>query len=129
MNDSNPIGSISWTDLTVPNAEEIKRFYQAVVGWQTSTLDMGGYKDFCMNEPGSGKTVAGICHAQGENADLPAQWLVYLTVADLNASVDRCVKMGGRLLSGPREMGGQGRVAVIKDPAGAVAALFQPATV
>lgn len=128
MSDSKPIGSISWTDLTVPNAEEIRKFYQAVVGWQTKSLDMGGYKDFCMIEPASGKTVAGVCHARGENAELPAQWMIYITVANVDASVERCVKMGGSLLSGPREMGGQGRVAIIKDPAGAVVALFQPTT-
>ncbi len=32
---------------------------------------MGGDSDFCMNQPADGKTVAGICHARGENASLP----------------------------------------------------------
>jgi hypothetical protein len=121
------IGSVSWTDLTVPNAEQVRRFYEAVVGWVSTPLDMGGYTDFCMNAPANGKTVAGICHARGDNADLPAQWLIYITVADVDASVRQCTLSGGKVLAGPREMGGQGRVAVIQDPAGAVAALFQPA--
>jgi predicted enzyme related to lactoylglutathione lyase len=122
-----PIGSISWTDLTVPDADVTRRFYEKVVGWKSKPLDMGGYDDFCMNLPTTGKTVAGICHAHGENAGLPAQWLIYLTVANVKASAAKCLKLGGKVLSGPRDMGGHGRVAVIQDPAGAVAALFEPA--
>ena len=36
---------------------------------------MGTHNDFNMLRPGSGKPVAGICHARGPNANLPAQWL------------------------------------------------------
>ena len=111
-------------DLTVPHAPNICDFYEKVVGWKSQGLDMGGYDDFCMNIPGSGETVAGICNARGENADLPAQWMIYITVADLSQSIEACKKLGGRILSGPREMG-QGTVAFIEDPAGAVAALYQ----
>ncbi len=33
---SNPkVGSITWFDLTVENAKEIKEFYSNVVGWKT----------------------------------------------------------------------------------------------
>jgi predicted enzyme related to lactoylglutathione lyase len=127
MSQAKPIGSITWTDLTVHKAGEIRSFYESVVGWKSSEVDMSGYEDFCMNEPESGNTVAGICHARGENANLPAQWLVYITVEDLAKSLDACKRLGGQIVAGPRDMGGQGSVAVIKDPAGAVAALFQAA--
>jgi hypothetical protein len=72
-------------------------------------------------------TVAGVCHARGPNADLPAKWLIYIIVEDLDRSVARCLELGGRLIAGPRSMGTQGRYCVILDPAGAAAALYQPA--
>ena len=121
-----PVGSISWTDLTVPDADAVRQFYATVVGWHSTPVDMDGYSDFCMAAPGDDKVVAGICHARGANADLPAQWLVYITVADVAVSASECVRLGGKVLSGPRDMG-NGRMIVIQDPAGAVAALFQPA--
>lgn len=129
MSESEPRerGSITWTDLTVGNAEELRRFYGEVVGWRSEPVDMGGYSDFSMLAPGSGRCVAGICHARGGNADLPPQWLVYITVEDVEASAARCRELGGRVLAGPRSLGGTGRYCVIQDPAGAVAALFQPA--
>ncbi len=121
------VGAISWVDLTVKDAGRVRHFYEAVVGSTAGECDMGGYSDYFMNLPGSGRTVAGVCHARGPNADLPAQWLVYTTVADVEASARRCAELGGTILAGPRDMGDQGRYCVILDPAGAVAALFTPA--
>lgn len=127
MSETTPeVGAIGWQDLTVSDAERVRDFYAAVVGWTAEPVDMGGYADFNMIAPGSGRTVAGVCHARGVNADLPAQWLLYLTVADLDASLAACRARNGTILSGPRAMGGA-RFAVIRDPAGAVAALYQPA--
>jgi predicted enzyme related to lactoylglutathione lyase len=117
------VGSIGWVDLTVANAEEVRDFYAQVVGWKPQALDMGGYSDFVMITP-SGEGKAGICHARGNNASQPPVWMVYLMVADLDASVARCEELGGKVLVPVRSAGG-GRFCVIQDPAGAVAALFQ----
>jgi uncharacterized protein len=116
-------GDISWTDLTVEHAEQIRDFYQAVVGWTPEPIGMGAYSDFVMNADGTG--TAGICHARGGNADLPPLWLIYITVEDLDHSLDECQRLGGSLVAAPRSYGG-GRYCVIKDPAGAVCALYQP---
>lgn len=119
-------GVIAWVDLTVPDAPRVRDFYAAVTGWRAEDVPMGDYCDYSMSVPGSGRPAAGVCHARGENAGLPAQWLVYITVADLDLSLERCRALGGALVSGPRSMGSYGRFAVIRDPAGAIAALVEP---
>jgi len=81
------VGAIAWTDLTVKPAVEVRDFYAAVVGWKFSAVEMGGYSDFCMNQPADDKPVAGVCHARGENANLPAQWLIYINVPSLKRSL------------------------------------------
>ena len=118
-----PVGTIAWTDLTVPDAAGVREFYEAVVGWTATPLDMGGYPDFVMNLPGTGAPVAGICHARGVNVGLPASWLPYIQVADLAASMAECTARGGAVIMGPRGAGPGARFCVIRDPAGAVAAL------
>jgi len=85
---------------------------------------MGDYSDYCMNA--NGQAVAGVCHARGENAELPPVWLVYFTVKDLDESLRQCVANGGKVRVPPRRLGEQGRYCTIEDPAGAVAALYQP---
>jgi uncharacterized protein len=118
------IGAIGWMDLTVKPATKVRDFYKAVVGWKTTDVDMGGYSDFCMNQPADGKTVAGVCHARGENVNLPPQWLIYINVANLKRSLAACRRRGGKVVCSVRDMG-SGKMAVIRDPAGAVAALFE----
>jgi predicted enzyme related to lactoylglutathione lyase len=118
------VGSIVWSDLTVPDAARIRDFYAAVVGWEPEAVDMGAYSDFTM-KTSDGTGVAGVCHARGVNADLPGQWLIYIIVKDLGQSIAQCEELGGEVLVSPRDMGGTGRYCVIRDPTGAVAALFQ----
>ncbi len=85
------------------------------MGWTPSPVDMGG------------DAVAGICPARGTNAALPARWRIYLVVSRLDDSMAKCVGLGGRVLVAPKSMGPHARVGVIQDPAGTVAALFEPA--
>lgn len=117
------IGRIEWLDLSVDDASRVKNFYCSVVGWSSSEVDMGMYSDFNINLPDTQDTVAGICHARGYNANLPSQWLVYVRVGSVAESASQCEKLGGKVLDGPRRMGGS-NFCVIQDPAGAVMALL-----
>jgi|TARA_B100001105_G_scaffold136540_1_gene109421 predicted enzyme related to lactoylglutathione lyase len=116
------IGRIEWMDLNVVEASQVKDFYCAVVGWDSSEVEMGSYSDFNINLPGTHATVAGVCHARGSNARLPTQWLIYVRVANVKDSVAKCEKLGGKLLNGPQRIAGS-NFCVIQDPAGAVLAL------
>ncbi len=48
------IGTIGWTDLSVTDAEAMRKFYSEVVGWTADPVDMGGYNDFNMTPPATG---------------------------------------------------------------------------
>lgn len=126
MAEQSQVGRAGWMDLTVEDAPAVRDFYAAVVGWKPEPVSMGDYSDFNMVLPESGEPVAGVCHARGSNAGLPPVWLVYWVVADLDASVEACRQAGGEVVAGPRGMGGQGRYAVLRDPAGACFALYEP---
>lgn len=119
------IGTVSWMDLTVPDATAVADFYRRVAGWEMKPIPMGEYDDYAMIPPGEARAAAGICHARGENAGLPAVWLAYVTVEDLDASLAAVREHGGEVTAGPRSLGSYGRMAVIRDPAGATLALFQ----
>ena len=121
-----PLGTIGWADLTVPDAPRLRDFYTAVTGWRADPIPMGEYDDFLMVSAATGAPVAGVCHARGANAGLPPQWLVYVTVADLDASLARCAELGGAVVTPTRGTAPAARYAVVRDPAGAVVALYQP---
>ncbi len=123
-NELPPLGAIAWADLTVADAPAVRDFYAAVCGWTPTEVAMGDYADYAM-APAGGDPVAGICHARGDNAGLPAQWILYVTVENLDRSVAECTARGGALVTPVRDMGHYGRMAVVRDPAGAVLAIMQ----
>ena len=122
---SENIGKIGWIDMTVDDADTLRDFYKDVVGWTVEDTNMGDYSDYTMMSPADGAAIAGVCHARGSNAEMPGGWLIYITVADVDMSAAACVANGGELLVDPRSLAG-GRFCVIKDPGGAVSALYQP---
>ena len=126
-NSTPPPGTIAWHDLTVDDADGLRDFYASVVGWEPSPVSMGDYSDYGMATP-DGTGVAGVCHARGVNEGIPPQWLIYIVVENLDASLAECTRLGGSLLHGPRDMHGS-KFAVIRDPAGAVAGLYETAPV
>lgn len=139
----NKIGDMAWMDLSVPNAEQVKSFYQKLLGWNCEAVNMScgdeKYSDYTMSsvheEPsdkgkqstsqaGSSQFVTGICHAKGANEDMPPVWLPYFLVADIEVAVSIVKKEGGELVTEIKNVGAD-RYTVIKDPAGAQCALYQ----
>ena len=92
------IGTVVWRDLTVENAEDVRKFYQDVVGWEAAAVNQEGYSDLNRMAPGSAEPLAGVCHARGANADLPAQWLIYIIVEDVERSAAEYVRLGGKVV-------------------------------
>lgn len=115
-----PSPHIAWVDLTVDNAEQVRDFYVAVLGLQPQPVDMGGYNDYSMVDPVTGSHVLGVCHRQGPNAALPPQWIIYFTVPDLEESIAKAVALGAAIVDGPRA-----GFCVLRDPGGAITALYQ----
>lgn len=118
-------GLIKWADLTVDNAEEVRDFYSAVLGWGHVGMPVDGREDYLMTNSESGDPAAGICHQAGSIKGLPQQWLVYVTVEDLDDAITATDDHGGKVVFGPRESEAMGRWCVIEDPAGAVMALTE----
>lgn len=119
-------GTIGWHDLTVPDAPALRDFYASVIGWTPEPVEMDGYEDFNMATD-DGVPVAGVCHADGPNTDLPPCWLMYVHVDDLDRAMAACTEAGGTIVGDERGSPEYGRFCVIRDPAGAHLALFEAA--
>jgi uncharacterized protein len=124
-NQKTKVGQVNWFDLTVDNAATVSEFYHEVVGWDVVPLSMGDYDDYCMNIKGTDQTVTGVCHAKGANAYLPPQWLMYVTVADLDTSLSKCISNGGKVIGEKRKGGKNAFFCLVQDPAGAYVMLYE----
>ncbi|MCY3999375.1 MAG: VOC family protein [Bacteroidetes bacterium] len=115
--------SILWMDLTVEDAEEVRDFYSEVIGWKTQPLDMGSYDDFVMVNDDQ-EPIAGVCHARGENADLPPVWIAYVQVESVDKSIKTCIEKGGQVIKPATPYSSNKKYAIIQDPAGATCAIW-----
>jgi uncharacterized protein len=114
-----------WLDLTVADADRLATFYEHVLGWQRQGLDMGGYEDYVMNL--GNESVAGLCHARGDNADIPGVWMPYFTVENFDAALDALRENEGRVVGAIRGQTPR-RVCIVADPAGTHFALAEQDT-
>lgn len=126
--DPEEVGRIVWMDLTVPAAAATREFYRQVVGWSVQDVEMEdageSYADYNMVD-GDGAPAAGVCHARGMNLGLPAVWMIYLPVGDLDESLRRVEVEGGKIIKAMRGDDGRYAYAAVQDPVGAYLALMQ----
>ncbi|MFK7758150.1 MAG: VOC family protein [Flavobacteriales bacterium] len=121
------LGTIGWVDLTVKDASGLSKFYADVIGWKVQETPVEDYHDFTMCLAENDMPQAGICHKKGQNSDIPSQWLMYVYVDDIEKRTAKAEELGGTIIKGPTEPSSYGRFTIIKDPEGAVMALFQAA--
>ncbi len=53
----------------------------------------------------------------------PPAWLLYIKVEDVDQAAERVQELGGKVLNGPMEVPGGGRIAQCMDPQGAAFAI------
>jgi hypothetical protein len=115
-------GDVVWHELITTDIDAAWAFYSDLFGWQkTNSLDMGPAGMYQMFGLPSGE-LGGIYKKPAEMPG-PPQWLFYVHVADLEAAAARVKADGGKVLVGPMDIPGGGRIAICLDPQGANFAL------
>ncbi|HXD27144.1 MAG TPA: VOC family protein [Arthrobacter sp.] len=112
------LGSPCWIDLMTSNPERARSFYATLFGWTYEVGDQETYGGYVLASK-DGHPVAGIMQNDGE-AGTPDGWSTYLRVEDVDATVAAATTRGGKVIMPPLDVPGQGRMAMLLDPAGAV---------
>lgn len=112
-------GTFSWVELSTPEADDAKRFYRELFGWQTEAASATATQD--------GAAVAAISEQpeRQRSAGVPPHWLSYVTVASADEVAARVDGLGGSLHAGPFEVADTARVAIVTDPTGAILGLWE----
>jgi predicted enzyme related to lactoylglutathione lyase len=121
-------GSFCWVELGTSQAAGAKEFYTSLFGWAPVDRSMGPEGVYTMLEI-DGREIGALYELGPEQIKegVAPNWLHYISVSDLDQSLARAWELGGRLLTGPHEVPGAGRMVVLQDPVGASFALWQPA--
>jgi predicted enzyme related to lactoylglutathione lyase len=117
-------GTPNWIDLAAPDADEAEQFYGDLFGWESQDApgdpeETGGYRFFMLN----GKIVTGY---GPPGPDEPPSWRCYVAVSDADETTAKAKEAGAEVLLEPLDVMGAGRIAVFRDPEGAVMCAWRP---
>jgi len=120
---SYPAGVPCWVDSAQPDVDAAVAFYSGLFGWQ-----------FQETMPPEARASYRIAHLRGSRvAAVGSQepgaqhrpfWNTYVSVANTDDTAAKVVPAGGTIVSPPMDVGTAGRMAVLRDPAGAVLSLW-----
>jgi predicted enzyme related to lactoylglutathione lyase len=116
------IGKFVWHEQVSDNPQQAESFYTQLFGWGTEVF-MPGEIDYTAISSG-GATHGGFSPAM-EGAP-PPHWLGHIQVDNLDETIEKAKKEGGKLAAGPFDMSGVGRMGILVDPQGAFVAAYQP---
>ena len=107
------VGGTLSADIAVPEHERELRFYSRVL----CTGEQPLWREDLMNN--RGMPIIGLGKRIPEHSDLPLQWMPHIQVADVAASVERALDLGGSELMHGKDDDGTSQWAVLLDPNGA----------
>jgi hypothetical protein len=117
--------AVVWNELNTRDPEAARRFYGDVLGWsfEQRRFETGLYT---LINNGDDNVGGMLDITERVPAEVPAHWLVYFATDDADATVQQAEGSGGEVVFGPQDLSEVGRIAVMKDPAGAVFAVIRP---
>lgn len=127
-------GTFIWNELVTTDPDRAKTFYRDILGWSYEDVDVenprqpppGGGQAYTICRAGDAMA-GGMMKMEGpEWEGVPAHWISYVRVDDVDAAVAKVGPGGGRVKRPPFEVPTVGRIAVVADPSGAVLCLMTP---
>lgn len=114
-------GAFSWTELMTTDPEAAKDFYGELFHWQMKDMPMEEMT-YTVLGPSAEREMGGLMKLPPDAEGCPPHWGVYVTVDDVDATAQKAVQLGGKLMVPPRDIPNVGRFCVIQDPQGATLA-------
>lgn len=119
-------GDFSWIELGTTDQPAAKNFYGKLFGWTPNDVPMGPSAFYTMFQLQGRSVAAAYTLREDQNAHrVPPHWMVYIAVADADATAERAAKLGGKVMAAPFDVMDVGRMAVLQDPTGAVFSVWQ----
>lgn len=110
------MNTVCWSELVTWDAGQARDFYTGLFGWTTKgAASMATYLEFSV----AGQPSGGIMPMDDAWKGVPSHWGIYFMVADCDATVAKATELGAKVLHGPFDAPGVGRMAMMNDPQGA----------
>lgn len=117
-------GRFMWYELMTSDVDAAKAFYTETIGWSVMPWGDEGYQMWAVGE----RPIGGLMTLpeEAEAMGAPPHWIAYNAVTDADATAAKVAELGGAVLKAPWDIPEVGRIAILRDPQGAVFAVIQP---
>jgi len=118
-------GAFCWNELATRDPAAAEQFYSQLFGWEFEHAGTDEGPPYWMIENDERRN--GGMRQIGDELPpgVPAHWLVYFAVDDVDASSEKATAAGAQVMAPKISAGDFGSFAVFTDPAGAAFALFE----
>ncbi|NGO06220.1 VOC family protein [Streptomyces sp. HC44] len=115
----NAPGSLGWVELMTRDPEAVTAFYTTVFDWTVNASE--SYTQWGLE----GADFGGMLEMGDKFPhEVPTHWLPYFAVENVDETAQDCIKAGGTLLMEPTSVPDGPRIAVPRDPQGAMFGLY-----
>lgn len=119
-------GHFHWNELMSWDVEKAKAFYAETLGWTFERMNMGPQGVYWVAMSGD-EAAGGMYEMNEENFEgMPEAWCSYIAVDDVDARVEKAKAAGANIMGGPFDIPDIGRVAMVREPGGALVGWITP---
>lgn len=119
------LGRVVWREAVTKDLAKAKAFYGGLFGWAFKDMDMGPMGTYGLVQVGE-KQIGGMMKQPPEMAAIPAHWMSYVAVTDVDASAAAAKSGGGQVPWGPTDIPNVGRMATVLGFDGAALSVMKP---
>ncbi len=115
-----------WHELNCWDARAAISFYGRTLAWQFDDIPLADGGSYWVARK-NGAPVCGLFELdRRRHAGIPAHWMTYMTVTDMEVALRASAFAGGRVSRSPMRVPGLGRLAIVTDAADALIGLIEP---
>lgn len=120
-------GTFCWFELATSDQAQAKNFYSSLFGWRPDDMPIGPNEFYTIFKvDGRDAAAAHTMRPEQRAQGVPPNWLLYISVENVDASAKRAAAAGGTVMAPPFDVTDLGRMTVVTDPTGAAFALWEP---
>jgi predicted enzyme related to lactoylglutathione lyase len=122
--DHYPHGAPCWFELGTTDQAAAKEFYTQLFGWSVFDAPMGPDRFYTMFKL-KDRDVAAAYTLGPQMQGVPPHWNVYFAAPEVDETAAKVPELGGAIVQPPFDVMDVGRMAIAKDPEGAMFSLWQ----
>jgi predicted enzyme related to lactoylglutathione lyase len=119
-------GAFCWIELATTDQKAAKQFYDEIFGWTAKDTPIGPDEVYTIFQIDDRDAAAGYTlRPEHRQMGIPPHWMLYVSVASADNAAERAADLGGTVIDKPFDVAEHGRMAVVRDPTGAVFSMWE----